>query len=109
MFYPHFSWLLHLFYDSSVNCTSSSADFACILYCSIEVQYLGPAFSPLVTQISLIHTAMELFISFAVKYKAICWVWAVIIFIITVTRLDSIHAVLMNLACQLSEQKDFLF
>ena len=24
------------FYDSSVNCTSFSADFACILYCSIE-------------------------------------------------------------------------
>lgn len=49
------------------------------------------------------------FIFFAVKYKAICWAWSDIIFIITETRLDSIHAILMDLSCQPSEQKKFCF
>lgn len=107
MFYPHSSWSPYLFLWLSVNCTAFFADFAYILYCSIE-SLLGHCFESHINSIFFNPHCNASFIPFAVKYKAICWGWDVIIFIITETRLDSIHTVLMDLACQPSEWKSFV-
>lgn len=107
--FPTILWFLFTFPSHHICFYGSSVQLSFltlfILYIFQWSPSLGTAFNSTLTQISFNPHCNGSFISFAVKQETICWAQTYIIFIITVTILDSVHTLLMDLSCQSSKQK----